>query len=365
MASPVIRCWSDATSLLTSFQWGQWLNHETKKGLSSRIAWQSTLVGCGGTKTVNEILTEIGLAKQIIAEQIEAKTGQVIDLSQYQDELFLPKSLSEANLAYANELFSEAPLDWVRKVAGEVGVRQDLAELQLRAATALVTAGIVSKTGELLPVFVDRQLAVSGAAGSFWSKFSSGWKKLFQNPGEWAQRVFITEPGKALKWAGKQLASLSKNQWTSWLIDPTGILKLIGVFLEEIGHAAVEGSISAFDERRVLLAAAEHWGKVGILLTVASTFLPPPWDVVGLAVGAAFTTAGQIVQNTYAIADNTRAAEDRAKLAAQKAADARAFADSQAFSAFPMAAETNLKQGLDLRPIAGLGLAALVWSLYA
>lgn len=300
---PLVRCWTDALSLLTSQQVEVWRANTSKNGytvtsgsqsifvtgFNAVQAWQNDLYACRGTMTRNQVLTSLGLHEQQVAARLNIPAPI--------HSVFEPKSLAETNLAYANELLSEAPLEWVLDMAAGLQVRTDVSEMQMRAGVALVTAGIATKSDQLIPEAIERERAKSGASGdkSFWEKFKSGWNKLWQNPGEWALRVFITEPGKAVEWAGKQLTSLSKNMWTQWLIDPLGILNSLGVFFEEIGVSMQDHSFANFDIERVTIAFAKSWQKIGMALSIAATYLPPPWDLASLALGAMLMKGGKIV----------------------------------------------------------------------
>jgi len=300
---PLVKCWTDALALLTGQQIEVWRANTSKNGytvtsgsksifvtgFNAVQAWQNDLYACRGTQTRDAVLTSLGLHEQQIAASLNIPAPI--------HSVFEPKSLAETNLAYANELMSEAPLTWVLDLAVSLKVRTDISEIQMRAGVALVTAGIATKSDQLIPEVIDAERAKSGATGdkSFWEKFKSGWNKLWQNPGEWAMRVFLTEPGKAVEWVGKQLTSLSKNAWTQWLVDPLGILNALGVFFEEIGVSMQDHSFANFDVERVTIAFAQSWQKIGMALSIAATYLPPPWDLASLAMGALFSKGGKMV----------------------------------------------------------------------
>lgn len=304
---PPVKCWSDALALLTSQQLEVWRWNTHKNGytvtsggksifvtgFNAVQAWRSDLNACRGTQTRGQVLKSLGLHEQ----QVAAKLNIPAPIH----SVFEPKNLAETNLAYANELMSEAPLDWVLTLAADLKVRTDIAELETRAGVALVMAGIATKSDQLIPEAFERERTKMGASGneSFWGKFKSGWNKLWQNPGEWALRVFITEPGKAVEWVGNQLTSLNKTMWGKWLIDPLGILNSLGVFFEEIGISMQDHSFADFDIQRVTIAYAKSWQQIGMALTVAGQFLPPPWNVAAIAVGTMLTIAGGAVINYW------------------------------------------------------------------
>ena len=360
-------------------------------------AWYHNLLNCGGTETRNQVLTKIGEQIITIAAAIDPKhaVGGTPGLTptessqEYVTQLYIPKSLADANLAYANEVMSEYPLQGVREICAQTGVRQDIPEVQMRAGAAIMAAGAATKAGELIPHILERVRLASGASGSsFWSKFSSGLKKLFSNPGEWLQRVFITEPGKAIAWAGRQLYSVSKNQWTKWLIDPLGVMRQLGTFFEELGAAMIDGAITTFDERRFAIENAQHWRQVGIALGVAAPFLPPPFNVIALGLSAVFTAASTAILMVYSQAETNRENEANAKLLAARrdhaqalAADARAAANYQLGLAEATARgegeyitsavlgpeapdQAGKLFGLDAAPVILLASAALIWGLY-
>jgi hypothetical protein len=280
--------------------------------------------------------------------------GQVVEEAQ-------PRSLAEANWYYATELLSEVPDSFARDLAGQLQVRQDISQPEMRAAVALIVAGVATQQNELLPEVIARETARAGAGASFWEKFSSGWNKLWTNPGQWLQRVFITEPGKAIQWAGRQILTATQNTWVRWLVDPLGIARVFGRFFEQLGRAMVDGSISTFDERSFMLTVADHWRRVGAALAVAAPLLPPPFNLIAIGLAALFTAAGVAVQYLYAQAEAEREAEKRAAqsaaLAAAAKAKARELSEQQAQEQI-LGPETET--GLDTRLIAGLGLAAVI-----
>lgn len=289
-----------------------------------------------------------------------------------------PRNLAEANLTYANELMSDAPMEVIHGWAQQVGVQRNQPDLQVRAGVAIITAAIATKANRLLPDAVAEAQASAGASGSFWDKFKNGWKKLTTDPGAWLQRVFVTEPGKAVKWAGEQLYKLSTAKWIKWVVDPLGVARVFGSFFTQIGRAMVEGSITAFDERAFALDVSAHWQQVGAALAVAAPFLPPPFNIIALGLGALFTAAGTALQMVYAQAERNRQNEAREKAAREAAEEAKRRAEAARAAAEYDAELTgevvlspdsagpggNLIFGVDTRVAAGLGLAALAGYLF-
>jgi hypothetical protein len=285
-----------------------------------------------------------------------------------------PQSLAEANYVYAAELASDAPIAFIRQIAQETGVIQNQAELQMRAGVAIVLAAVATEANQLIPDQIEAERAKAGAAGSgFFDKFSNGLKKLVTHPGDWLQRVFVTEPGKAIQWAGRQLLSEAIPNWARWILDPLGLAKQFGTFLREIGAAMVAGSISAFEEQEFMKANARHWRQVGVALMTAAPFLPPPWNVVALAVGAVFSAAGEAILRMYAMAEVKREREQTAKELEEraKAAQARAQAagaDAEYLTALAGADALPMPEtfSLDSRHAIFIGLAAITfWILNA
>lgn len=295
---------------------------------------------------------------------LQVQAGQAVAVVQHYEES-TPRSLAEANWWYATELFSEAPESYVRQVAREIGVREDISHVDMRAGCAIITAWAATEAGNFIPQVIAQARDGAGAAGNFFDKFTSGLKKLFSDPGAWFQRVFITEPGKAVQWAGRQLVSLSANQWTKWLIDPLGIFLQLGSFLEQLGIAMVAGSITAFDERAFAIANAQHWRQVGAALAIVSPFLPPPWNIIGIAVGALFTAVGTAILVMYQQAEAGRTADEKKDAAdARAAAAAAALAQAEADAAY-LASLDGDQQGarmftLDKGPLIVLASAALI-----
>lgn len=272
-----------------------------------------------------------------------------------------PRSLSEANWFYAQELCSEMPRALLDQLADGLGVRRDVPEVELRGAVALLLAGLATRANILLPEAVDFEAirAGAGASGSFWGKFSSGWKKLWSNPGEWARRVFITEPGKALEYVGRQILSVTTHKWLRWVFDPLQIASVFGVFLQELGYAAIDGSISTFNEQRFALTVADHWRQVGQALAVAAPFLPPPWNIAAAALAAVFTAAGVALQRVYQQAEAARDAEQAeaeaaavAQAAQQRLAMAQANAEHQQQIALAAAHAAGVAEGQAVAPAA-------------
>lgn len=266
----------------------------------------------------------------IVGDQVQQQ-GQVLEETH-------PQNLAQANFVYAAEVFSDMPVEQVHDYADRLGVRQDVAEIQMRSGCAIMTAYNATEANTLIPDAIETERQKQGASGgsSFWDKFSNGLKKLTTHPGDWLQRVFVTEPGKALQFVGRNLLSDAVPGWARWILDPLGIAKQIGTFMQQLGIAMVSGHITDFDERAFMIANAQHWRQVGEALAVAAPFLPPPWDIVAFALSAVFIGAATAILTIYQQAAAQRAreedaanAEARAKAAKEAAAAAQANADYQ------------------------------------
>lgn len=337
-----------------------WQRAQQAKGLSWVIGQQAALKAGGATIESAYVFQLVPVVLSGGAEVYDARTGQTVGAT-YEEAR--PRSLAEANWFYACELMSDAPMQLVRELCRAGGAREDINEFQMRAAASIIVAGIATEAGVLIPQALADAQARTGAGASFFEKFGNGLGKLFQNPGEWAQRVFITEPGKALQWAGRQLLSITDNSWARWILDPLGFARQFAVFLREIGSAMVAGALDVFEEQEFAKETARHWQKVGAALAVAAPFLPPPWNIAALALSAVFTAAGVAVLAAYAQAARQRLLE---KQADQEQAEAEA-AQKLAAEAQQMALAATVESGdegfsilgLDGRALAILGLAAL------
>jgi hypothetical protein len=366
-----------------------WARAKAAKGVQWVIQQQAGLLG-GYASIPSAYIFQLVPIVAVVQGTTQLIGGQLVQVGGVYEEA-RPRSLAEANMFYANELLSEAPTQFVRDLAVQTGVRVDQSELDMRAGVAIITAGAATRANELIPNAIERARAAAGATGSsFWDKFTSGLKKLVTHPGDWLQRVFVTEPGKALQWAGRQLLSLQKNAWTKWLIDPLGVFRQLGAFLRELGHAMVEGSITAFEEQAFAKENARHWREVGAALAVAAPFLPPPFNIIALGLSAVFIAAGTYILASYAAADAERAAEKQAAQYASKASAARTAAkQAQAQALFVADLESappathqevlgptqpdpdDLGEaaprkifGLDARAVAVVVSGALIWGLY-
>lgn len=343
-----------------------WPRAQADRGFSWVQGQIAALRAGGATIESAYVFRLVPYVQQTAGVTVIGQGGAVTQAGQVITEA-APRSLAEANWFYANELLSEVPDQFARDLALQLQVRTDISQPEMRAACALIVAGVCTKQNELLPNVIERARAQAGAAGSFWEKFASGWSKLWTNPGQWLQRVFVTEPGKALEWAGRQILSATRNNWVKWLVDPLGIARVFGVFFQQLGRAMIDGAISTFEEQAFMIEVGRHWRAVGAALAVAAPFLPPPFNIIAAGLAALFTAAGVAVLYLYQQAEAERQAEAEAEAARQRETLARqALAAAQAAEAERRALvagpDTNLTPALDFRLVAVLGLGALlIW----
>jgi hypothetical protein len=107
------------------------------------------------------------------------------------------------------------------------------------------------------------------------------------------RKVFVTAPGRVIRDFGKQILKLRKNvPWLSQFVTrPLGI-DLMATALEQLGNAMVDGSTRAFDAMALGKEVAGTLVAAGRALAAAGPFLPPPWNVAAVAVGALSMAAG-------------------------------------------------------------------------
>jgi len=308
-----------------------------------------------------------------------------------------PKDWREANYYYATELASDCPLRLIDETAQQFPgkVRGDIPEEQRRAAVAVLWTDLANSQGKLLPELVAEQAAqVQGTAGvsfkrrrtgwrwkadvrrgaaarvrgagliielalgaMFNEKVRNGWAKLLSDPLEWARRVFLTEPGKALQAIGNTILKARENMpWLGkFFLDPL-LITGVAATLRELGDVMVAGTWTAWNPQVVAGAWGQSLLAGGAVLGAVAPFLPPPFNLVCAAIAAAMIAAGTIITNQLRreafIADANKK-EDAARKAQQAAqAEANRLA-LEAAQATADAGAGELLLGADEVPEAG------------
>jgi hypothetical protein len=287
-----------------------------------------------------------------------------------------PKDWREANFYYATELASDCPLRLIQETARNFPgqVRQDIPEEQQRAAVAIVWMDLANSQGKLLPELVAEQAAPQGAgrvgprrrtgwrftpparppvrgagilvemavAAAFSGKVRNGWAKLASDPLEWARRVFLTEPGKALQAIGNTILKARNDMpWLGrFFLDPL-LITGVAATLRELGDVMVAGTWAAWSPQTVAGAWGNSLVAGGAVLAAVAPFLPPPFNLVCAAVAAAMIAAGTVILNQLRREAYIGQQQDREQAARRAQAAAQAEADRLAAEAAALAADAG------------------------
>ncbi len=125
------------------------------------------------------------------------------------------------------------------------------------------------------------------------------------------RKVFVTAPGRVIRDFGKMILKLRKDvPWLSQFVTrPLGI-DLMATALEQLGNAMVDGSTAAFDAMALGKEVAGTLVAAGRALAAAGPFLPPPWNVAAVAVGALSMAAGSYLGKALQEAELKKAGID-------------------------------------------------------
>lgn len=337
-----IRSWADAEAILTPAQFKSWTGYLRAYNLYSSV--DRKLSAGEGEVRQFDVLQSLGALTEVGANvlmpldpAIQAKIA----------EIEAPKSLADANLTAAAEMLTPQNLpsqvtlpdgrviEPVVELARALDVIETLSEEQLRGAISVKLAQLATGYGvyfgdvmrdpaqaELLVQSLKNgaagAAALAGSAGNFFKDFARGFKKLIRDPLGWARRVFVTEPGKAIRNVGREILRGRNNVpfLGKFFLDPFGFTAQ-AVFLEQLGEAMVDGSISTFDEAKFGFSVGRTFSAAGEALLAASPFLPPPWSLIAAAAGALSKAAGELIQNEIGRAKRATDAEHERERAAK------------------------------------------------
>lgn len=158
------------------------------------------------------------------------------------------------------------------------------------ALEAIAAQGIENAQAVLKSLRPATLTAVAGS-GSVLSKF-------IKRAGKVLYRVFVREPGRAIRNVAKAILSVDESApWAStFLLRPLGFMAQAEV-LKQLGNMMVEGTTAAFDTNAVVLETGATLQSAGQVLVMASPLLPPPYNVAAALVGTASIIAGGFITN--------------------------------------------------------------------
>lgn len=385
--------------LRTARDWGAWIpvdvsrqfwpRAEKDRGKSWVISQQSALRNNNANietayvfRLVTVVQTQSGVA------QIQPG-GQVVQAGATY-ETAVPKSLEEANRWYAANLAAECPLDMVRRAAPDLGVRVDIDEQDMRAAVAFRWAEQATALGKSLPE-IEKEFAETGGIigpdgvrysppqGAAGVRGAGSIGRFFKDVGDWFRGVIIKNIARALISVGEQLVKWRNNSGFvgRFFFDALGITAQ-GVLLAELGHAALDGNISTFNEQRFGMAAGATFLAAGQVLVMIAPFLPVPFNLAAAALGALSIALGGFIQHSIAqemrqreeerqiaeLEKRQRQAAEQAELARLQAEEELAALEQAARDAEQAARDAELAGGVQTREIrqgaAPVGALAMV-----
>lgn len=326
---PVIRTNSDALKWLTEVQRAK--IKAAPGGYNIVESWRKGY----GNQRLSQLLTLIkeDFAKRAVA--VQQATGQLFQASDFPD-IFEAKDLEDVNLVMASEWSADmlAPgpaqaerVQALRQFAVGIGGNPAANDTQLAAVAAYWLAITASNVGVVVDDWLEAQQQdpnasadqllqrlrgqsiVSGGKGdfivgrvlrgsgeSFFGKLEDGFRTLVRHPLKWLRRVFVTEIGKGVRQLADNILAADKSApWLSqFFLRPLGF-HLQATFLHELGNSMVDGSISTFNEKALVIDTGQTMTAAGQALLVAAPFLPPPYNIAAAAVGALSIAAGKLL----------------------------------------------------------------------
>lgn len=352
--------------LRTEAEWAAWIPNSVSKLFwprakadkgASWVLYQQSMLRTGTASIEAAYVFRLVPVVQTTSGVTQISQGGAVTQAGAEYETAYPNTLAEANLIYAANLAAECPLRMVRDAAPELGVRADIAENDMRAAVAVRWGEIATAHGKTLPELEAEQAAKPQGTGSIASRF-------FKDVGDWIDGVIVKNLGRVLLATGREILRLRNNQ--TWLgkffFDPLGITAQ-AVLLEELGKAALDGSISTFNEARFGDAAGMTFVAAGQALAVAAPFLPVPFNVAAAALAAASIALGTTIQLAIANERNQREAAEAEEAARERQREAAERAALAAMEAEELAARAEQAGGLVLsaespRKLSGGAVAA-------
>lgn len=314
--------------LRTAADWGAWVpvdvsrqfwpRAEKDKGKSWVLARQNMLRNNNADIETAYVFRLVPL-QQTQGGVAQVQPGGQVTQAGAQYETAMPNSLEQANRWYAANLAAECPFEMIQRAAPDLGVRPDIGEQDMRAAVAYRWAEQATAIGKSLPE-IEREYkarkGITGPDGVFYaapqaaSGAGSVLSEFFKDAGEWFRGVIIKNIARALITIGEQIVRWRNNSGFigRFFFDALGFTAQ-GVLLAELGHAALDGDISTFDEQRFGMAAGGTFLAAGQVLVMIAPFLPVPFNLAAAALGALSIALGGFIQNSIAMEQQRRADE--------------------------------------------------------
>lgn len=210
-----------------------------------------------------------------------------------------------------------------------------------------------------------------GSAG-----IGDSFKRLVRHPLKWFRNV-LKEVGKGIAGAaGAILDAADDAPWLrDYLLKPLFWHTTLEV-LRQFGNVLIEGSISAFDEKKVAASFGSALQIAGTIALAIAPLLPAPWNVIVLAIGAVCVAAGTAIMRYQAEQEAIKQREaeikqieayEKEQAAARKDAEAElALLEAEAAEAAALAeAAENERAALSLRTMQAEGTSPARAALYA
>lgn len=248
-------------------------------------------------------------------EELEKTTA-----AEYGYSTVFTKPLAGQALIDDNDNFSTALIDQMddataAKFVAAVGVPSTIASpRELRVLAAAAVAGTanylnISLRAEMIRASLNDALweatkpsQLLGWFDDFGKKFVAGGKKLFTRPAEWFESIG-RQVGKGLRQFGDNIRNfrdLLRDKWGSWatyfvdfVILTPGVKFLFGDLLREVGAGIETGK--SIDWKNIAAGYAQYLSDMSLALSMASNFLPPPWNIVAKVVSVIYKAASTII----------------------------------------------------------------------
>ena len=247
------------------------------------------------------------------------------------------------NVDAAQAVADEYPIDELRALAAQIGMRGDLADDETRAAFAKWLADAATAQGIDLPARFRQEIGQpQGSGASFGQQLGGTLKKAVTRPGDYFQSLG-EEIGKGLAATGKALLKARKiGPLGTYFLDPLGIT-LQATILQQLGNALIGHSVADFSAPAVGYALAGNFAAVGQALITAAPFTGP-WAPLFATCGAITVAMGKTLRTMLdaqgrQAEDATGDAQARQEAEAQAAQEAAILADAQ--QAATVRLETN------------------------
>ena len=240
------------------------------------------------------------------------------------------------NIDAAQALADEYPIEDLRALAAQIGMRPDLADDEARAAFAKWLADAATAQQIDLPARLREAANVQGSGASFGQQIGSTLKKAVTRPADYFQSLG-EEIGKGLAATGKALLKARKiGPLGTYFLDPLGIT-LQATILQQLGNALIGHSVADFSAPAVGYALAGNFAAVGQALVTAAPFTGP-WAPLFATCGAITIAMGKTLRTM--LDAQGRQAEDATGDAQARQAAEQAAAEEAAILADAATAET-------------------------